>query len=103
MLVISRQPDEWIQIGYAGMVLTGPIVVKALEFKKGRMRVGIDAPREVPVHRGEHFLNGELIPVEAVQSGFAPPEQRSSEVVDADLAHECSDECHRQCHCQSDG
>ena len=46
MLVISRQTNEWVQIGEARVEVIG---VKP----GGRVRLGITAPRVVPVHRGE--------------------------------------------------
>lgn len=47
MLVLSRKPGELITIG-------GDVRVYILKvFHDGRVRVGIDAPKDVPVHRGE--------------------------------------------------
>ena len=48
MLVLSRKPDESI-------VIAGNIVVTVVEVRGDRVKLGIDAPREVPVHRREVF------------------------------------------------
>jgi carbon storage regulator len=46
MLVLSRRDGEEIQIGRHVTVL----VVKA---KRGKVRLGVAAPKEIPVHRTE--------------------------------------------------
>jgi phosphoglucomutase len=46
MLVLSRKPDERIQIG-------DNITVTVLEVKKNSVRLGIKAPADVPILRGE--------------------------------------------------
>lgn len=46
MLVLSRRPNESIMIG-------ADIVVTILDVRGDQVRVGIDAPREVRVHREE--------------------------------------------------
>lgn len=46
MLVLSRKVDESIQIGDNILV-----VVKGIQ--NGKVRIGITAPKEVPVHRKE--------------------------------------------------
>jgi len=48
MLVLSRKLEEVIHIGYRG-----DVTITVLEIKEGRVRLGIDAPMEVPVHRAE--------------------------------------------------
>jgi len=50
MLVLSRKVDEKIVIG-------PDVVVTVLEIRGNRVRLGIEAPRNVPVHRSE------LVPV----------------------------------------
>ena len=54
MLVLSRKKDERI-------VIDGRIEVKVVEIRGKTVRLAIDAPREVPVHRQEVF--------EAIESG----------------------------------
>jgi carbon storage regulator len=48
MLVLSRQRDESIIIG-------DNIVVTIVDIRGDKVRLGIDAPSEVPVHRREVF------------------------------------------------
>jgi carbon storage regulator len=49
MLVLSRKLNQEIRIG-------DDIVIRVLEIKGNRVRLGIFAPREVPVLRGELLL-----------------------------------------------
>ena len=46
MLVLSRRKDERIVIG-------GSIVITVIEVKGDKVRLGIEAPKEVSVHRQE--------------------------------------------------
>jgi carbon storage regulator CsrA len=46
MLVLSRKEGE-------SVVIDGEIVVTILEIRGSQIRLGIEAPREVPVLRGE--------------------------------------------------
>ena len=48
MLVLTRRPGESIIVGQ-------DIVVTVIEIKGGQVRIGIDAPREVQVHREEVY------------------------------------------------
>lgn len=48
MLVLNRNINEEIKIG-------DEITVKILNVQGGQVRVGIDAPRHVPVHREEIY------------------------------------------------
>ena len=48
MLVLSRNMDEKIHIG-------DNIVITVVEVRGDRVRIGIDAPREVSVHRQEIY------------------------------------------------
>jgi carbon storage regulator len=47
MLVLSRKPLEQI------VIANGEIVITVVEIRKGSVRLGIEAPRDVPVHRRE--------------------------------------------------
>ena len=46
VLVLSRKPGEAIVVGDS-------ITITIVELSRGRVRVGIEAPREVSVHRAE--------------------------------------------------
>jgi len=48
MLVLTRKPGERLVIG-------DNIVITVVEVKGDNVRLGIDAPREVKVYRGEIF------------------------------------------------
>jgi len=48
MLVLARQKDEAIMIGNS-------IEIKVVEIKGGKVRLGISAPSDIPVHRKEIF------------------------------------------------
>lgn len=46
MLVLSRKRDEQIVIGE-------DVVITVIEIRGDRVRIGIEAPKSVPVHRQE--------------------------------------------------
>lgn len=46
MLVLSRKKDQSICIGT-------DIVVRVVEIRGDKVRLGIEAPKEIPVHRNE--------------------------------------------------
>ena len=46
MLVLSRKKNESI-------VIDGNIVITIVEVRGDKVRLGIEAPREVPIHRSE--------------------------------------------------
>jgi len=48
MLILTRKVGEIIMIG-------DDIVVKVLGVRSGQVKIGIEAPRELPVHRHEIF------------------------------------------------
>jgi len=51
MLVITRKIEQEVRIGFA--------VVKVLEIRRGRVKLGITAPRDIPVVRKESENNNE--------------------------------------------
>ena len=48
MLVLSRRRDESIMIGE-------DITVTIVDIRGDKVRLGVDAPKEIPVHRQEVF------------------------------------------------
>lgn len=48
MLVLSRQRDESI-------VIADNIVITIVDIRGDKVRLGIDAPKEIPVHRQEVY------------------------------------------------
>ena len=48
MLVLSRQRDESIMIG-------NNVVITIVDIRGDKVRLGIDAPNEIPVHRQEVY------------------------------------------------
>ena len=50
MLVLSRRQNEVIRIG-----ADGGIRITVVEVGDGTVRLGVDAPAEIPVHREEVF------------------------------------------------
>jgi carbon storage regulator len=49
MLVLTRRVGESIRIGDG-------IILRVLEVQRGQVRFAIEAPREIPVHREEIYL-----------------------------------------------
>lgn len=60
MLILSRRPGESIVIG-------NDVVVTVLEVRGDQIRVGVDAPRHVQVHREEVFRQIEAENAEAAR------------------------------------
>ncbi|WP_338806776.1 carbon storage regulator CsrA [Pseudomonas chlororaphis] len=48
MLVLTRRNGETIKIG-------DDIIIRILAVSGGQIRLGIESPQEVPVHRGEVY------------------------------------------------
>ncbi len=48
MLVLTRKTGEWITIGT-------DIRIRVVSMKGDQVQLGVEAPRDVPVHRGEIY------------------------------------------------
>lgn len=64
MLVLSRQRDESIIIG-------DNVVITVVDVRGDKVKLGIEAPREIPVHRREVY---EAIQRENRQAALLKPE-----------------------------
>ncbi len=71
MLVLSRQRDESIIIG-------DNIVITVVDIRGDKVRLGIQAPTEIPVHRQEVY--------EAIQREQVKTQGGEAEVVDAAMS-----------------
>jgi carbon storage regulator len=63
MLVLSRKKNESI-------VVNDSIVITVVEIRGDKVRLGIEAPREVPIHRSEVYAA-----IVAQETAPAPAEQ----------------------------
>ena len=48
MLVLSRYRDEWIMVGE-------DVEIKIVDIRGNKVRLGITAPKSIPVHRKEVY------------------------------------------------
>jgi carbon storage regulator len=74
MLVLSRQRDESIVIG-------DNVVVTIVDIRGDKVRLGIEAPGEIPVHRQEVY---EAIQRERRKAGQLQPAEPSTKVSGVD-------------------
>jgi carbon storage regulator len=65
MLVLSRKLGEKIYIG-------DNICITVVDIDRGKIRLGIDAPRNVPIYRQE------LLPLKAPAEGTAQPQESAT-------------------------
>jgi carbon storage regulator len=73
MLVLSRKKDESI-------VINNDITIVVVEIRGDKVRLGVEAPKEVPVHRREVF--------EAIARGETVVESVDADAVKSPLADE---------------
>ena len=76
MLVLSRQRDETIMIG-------DDIEITIVDIRGDKVRVGINAPKEISVHRKEVY---DAIQQENRRAATIKPEDISDVVIDSDQA-----------------
>lgn len=72
MLILTRRPSECIMIG-------GDIAVRVLSITGVQVKIGIDAPRELPVDREEIFLKKRADQRRGASSGNARSPSMGSE------------------------
>jgi carbon storage regulator len=71
MLVLSRKKNESI-------VVDGSIVITVIEIRGDKVRLGIEAPRETPIHRSEVYEASRFADIrKAAQSSETGPETRT--------------------------
>ncbi len=73
MLVLSRKPGEKIHIG-------PDITITVVEINGGKIRLGIDAPEEIPIFRAEldYFLKRIGAEVDEPEARARQPLERAS-------------------------
>jgi len=84
MLVLSRKKDESI-------VINNDITIVVVEIRGDKVRLGVEAPKEVPVHRREVFeaiARGEPLDLTALKT---PDEADSSATAQADTRPPATD------------
>ena len=77
MLVLSRKKDECI-------VINNDIRIVVVEIRGDKVRLGVEAPKEVPVHRQEVYdaiARGEAVG-EPIESETAQPERKPEHIED---------------------
>lgn len=64
MLVLSRKKNEGVRLGNG-------VVIRIVEIRGDKVRLGFDAPKELPIWR-EELTDGDLPPSNAVDPSPAP-------------------------------
>ncbi|MEK6239398.1 MAG: carbon storage regulator CsrA [Planctomycetales bacterium] len=75
MLVLSRKKNESI-------VINNDITIVVVEIRGDKVRLGVEAPKEVPVHRREVY--------DAIQRDVAVKEQKAANEEKANTAEDAS-------------
>lgn len=80
MLVLSRKKDECV-------VINNDIKIVVVEIRGDKVRLGVEAPKEVPVHRSEVYdaINGSV--VDAHLESTLSASKRSEICVDSETSH----------------
>ena len=76
MLVLSRKKNESI-------VIDGNIVIEVVQVKGNQVRLGINAPRNVRILRGE-LKPFDVVPSDVAASDVAPSDVASTDVASTD-------------------
>ncbi|MCZ7603246.1 MAG: carbon storage regulator [Melioribacteraceae bacterium] len=65
MLVLNRKPGEEIRIG-------SDILIKIISSADGNVKIGIDAPQDVAILRGELYQNVKESVIKASEESYKP-------------------------------
>ncbi len=76
MLILSRKLDEDINLFPNGIKIT----VRAIEIEGNRVRIGVIAPKDVPIERGEVTYR-RLAAEAAAQTGAIPQPTQLTEIL----------------------
>jgi carbon storage regulator len=71
MLVLSRHRDESIMIG-------DDVVVTVVDVRGDKVRLGIEAPASIPVHRAEVYAAIQRENAKAKAAEMKPPDERET-------------------------
>jgi carbon storage regulator len=80
MLVLSRKKDESI-------VINNDLTIVVVEIRGDKVRLGVEAPKEVPVHRREVFeaiARGETVDAATVTTPGVDAEESDSALPEGD-------------------
>ncbi|MHB1687352.1 MAG: carbon storage regulator CsrA [Ignavibacteriaceae bacterium] len=70
MLILTRKIDEDIKIGSG-------ITIKVLSISEGQVKLGISAPENVEIFRGEIYKKVKQVTIEASQNSIYKPKDLS--------------------------
>ncbi|NLV89652.1 MAG: carbon storage regulator CsrA [Tissierellia bacterium] len=65
MLILTRKKDESI-------ILDGRIEIKIIEIEEGKVKIGIEAPRDIDIIRKELYKKVEEENITAIKSKYKP-------------------------------
>ena len=74
MLILTRKIDEEIKIN-------SDITIKVLSISEGQVKLGISAPSDVEIFRGEIYEKVKQVTIEASESSKSKPENLSAQLV----------------------
>ncbi len=74
MLVLTRKPGEALRLG-------DEVIITVLEVKGKQVRVGVEAPADIAVHRQEIYLRIEAERKESAKNNADESKQANSKVV----------------------
>ena len=77
MLVLSRKRDESI-------IISDNIVITIVDIRGDKVRIGIDAPKEVPVHRQEVYDAIQRENKQAANEGLGASQSVSNDAASAE-------------------